>query len=160
MGEEFGLLDADVPPARVVDPGGRDGCRAPLPWESAAGHGWGGAPWLPWPPEPETRNAASLRADETSILHLYRRVLAARRGSAALQRGKLVLLPSCEEALAFRRECREGEVDERVVAVNFRNRSLEFDPGEPLSIQIASDGRGEGEPFRGRLEADQAVILR
>ena len=31
---------------------------------------------------------------------------------------------------------------------------------ESLSIEVASDGRGEGEPFPGRLEADQAVILR
>jgi alpha-glucosidase len=160
MGEEFGLVDAEVPPARVVDPGGRDGCRAPLPWEATAGHGWGAAPWLPWPPEPETRNAASLRADQTSILHLYRRVLAARHSSEALQRGGLMLLPSREEVLAFRRECREADGDARVVAVNFRDRALEFDPGEPLSVEVASDGRGEGERFGGRLDAGQAVILR
>ena len=30
-GEELGLEDAQVPPERVVDPGGRDGCRAPIP---------------------------------------------------------------------------------------------------------------------------------
>ena len=160
MGEELGLVDAEVPPGRVVDPGGRDGCRAPLPWEASAGHGWGAAPWLPWPPEPEMRNAASLRADETSILHLYRRVLAARRSSEALQRGGLTLLPSREEVLAFRRECREADGDARVVAVNFRDRALEFDPGESLSVEVASDGRGEGERFGGRLDAGQAVILR
>jgi alpha-glucosidase len=115
---------------------------------------------LPWPPEPETRNAASLRADESSILHLYRRVLAVRRSSAALQHGGLMLLPSREEVLAFRRECREEEGDAWVVAVNFLDRPLEFDPGEPLSIVVASDGCGEGKPFPGRLEAGQAVVLR
>src|SRR5207249_6133321 len=85
-GEELGLEDADIPPDREVDPGGRDGCRAPVPWDGEAGHGWGTAmePWLPWPPEPERRNAAALRADDGSILHLYRRLLAARRASAAL----------------------------------------------------------------------------
>ena len=31
-----------VPPDRVVDPGGRDGCRAPIPWTSAPTHGWDG----------------------------------------------------------------------------------------------------------------------
>ena len=52
-GEELGLEDAEVPAERVVDPGGRDGCRAPLPWDASAGHGWGeGEPWLPWPPGP------------------------------------------------------------------------------------------------------------
>src|SRR5260221_4217343 len=81
-GEELGLEDAVIPTARVVDPGGRDGCRAPIPWTGAADHGWDVTdPWLPWPPEPELRNAEALRADEGSILHLYRRILAARRAS-------------------------------------------------------------------------------
>ena len=31
-GEELGLEDAVVPDDRVVDPDGRDGCRAPIPW--------------------------------------------------------------------------------------------------------------------------------
>ena len=34
-GEELGLEDAHVPAERVVDPGGRDGCRAPIPWTTA-----------------------------------------------------------------------------------------------------------------------------
>jgi alpha-glucosidase len=52
MGDELGMADAVVPPERVVDPGGRDGCRAPMPWTRAAArhHGWAGEPWLPWPP--------------------------------------------------------------------------------------------------------------
>ena len=31
-GEELGLEDAEIPPERVVDPGGREGCRAPIRW--------------------------------------------------------------------------------------------------------------------------------
>jgi alpha-glucosidase len=34
-GEELGLADAEVPSERVLDPGGRDGCRAPLPWDDS-----------------------------------------------------------------------------------------------------------------------------
>jgi alpha-glucosidase len=50
-GEELGLEDADVPPERRLDPGGRDGCRAPIPWTASGWHGWAsGRPWLPWPP--------------------------------------------------------------------------------------------------------------
>ena len=37
-GEELGLLDAEVPAEARVDPGGRDGSRAPIPWD--APHGW------------------------------------------------------------------------------------------------------------------------
>ena len=55
QGEELGLLDAVIPPERAVDPGGRDGCRAPMPWDGTADHGWptpaGPGPWLPFPPE-------------------------------------------------------------------------------------------------------------
>src|SRR5205823_173889 len=40
-GEELGLLDAEVRPDRQVDPGGRDGPRAPLPWDASPEHGWG-----------------------------------------------------------------------------------------------------------------------
>ncbi len=50
-GEELGLLDADVPEQARVDPGGRDGSRAPIPWDATPAHGWPARPWLPWPPQ-------------------------------------------------------------------------------------------------------------
>src|ERR1700682_4728353 len=52
-GEEFGLEDAKIPASRKVDPGDRDGCRAPIPWDGSPAHGWAGGSeaWLPWPPE-------------------------------------------------------------------------------------------------------------
>src|SRR5204863_3949093 len=72
QGEELGLEDAVVPPERRVDPGARDGCRAPIPWTAAAPHGWQGAqPWLPFPPEPDQRSVEAQRDDPGSIVHLY-----------------------------------------------------------------------------------------
>ena len=76
-GEELGLEDAHVPAERVVDPGGRDGCRAPIPWTAAPDHGWPADPWLPWPPEPGARSVEAQRADDGSMLHLVRAVLGA-----------------------------------------------------------------------------------
>jgi alpha-glucosidase len=90
-GEELGLEDAEVPPDRVVDPGGRDGCRAPIPWTEDPGHGWPAEPWLPWPPEPAARSVATQRADESSFLSFARALLAARRASPALRLGSLAL---------------------------------------------------------------------
>src|SRR5690606_7022767 len=90
-GEELGLEDAVIPAERVVDPGGRDGCRAPVPWTDSPGHGWGSQPWLAFPPEAAARSVARQRGDESSILHLYRRALATRRSCAALRLGSLDL---------------------------------------------------------------------
>ena len=77
QGEELGLEDAVIPAERVVDPGGRDGSRAPMPWAAAPDLGWptapGVEPWLPFPPDAELRNYAVMRDDPGSILHLYRR---------------------------------------------------------------------------------------
>src|SRR5439155_1763940 len=49
QGEELGLEDAAVPPERAVDPGGRDGCRGPIPWDARPEHGWPAPPGVPLP---------------------------------------------------------------------------------------------------------------
>jgi alpha-glucosidase len=156
-GEELGLEDAEVPPERVVDPGGRDGCRAPLPWDASAGHGWGeGDPWLPWPPDPSRRNVAALREDPASILHLYRALLAVRKASPALQVGTQARLEAPDGALVWERTL---DTDRRLVAVNFTEDALAV-PGVAATVEISSDRSGEGEPFSGTLAPDQAVWLR
>jgi len=159
-GEELALEDAVIPTERVVDPGGRDGCRAPLPWDATPGHGWPvDDPWLPWPPDAATRNVATLQADPASVLHLYRRILAARRASAALHAGDLVLLDDLPEGmLGYRRS--SGD-DVRVVLINFTDAAVTIDlPGEPLHVEVSTDVAAEGAPFAGQLAADEAVILR
>jgi len=154
-GEELGLEDAVVPPERVVDPGGRDGCRAPVPWLRAPGHGWGPDPWLPFPPEAAERSAEAQRADPTSILHLYRRLLAARRRSDALRLGHQELLDAPAGVLAWRRRCGD---DERVVLVNMGDAPATV--AATGTVEVASDGRGEGAAFDGVLDVDVAVVLR
>ena len=157
-GEELGLEDAVVPPERVQDPAGRrDGCRAPVPWDGSNAHGWASnAPWLPWPPDAERRNAQRLRRDEHSVLHLYRRLLAARRASPALSLGTQRLLPSVDGVLAWDREA-QGE--RRRLVVSFRDEVLEQPLDGTWTVQIASDGVGEGAPYTGTLAPDQALVL-
>ena len=161
-GEELGLEEATVVPARVVDPGGRDGGRAPMPWEASPGHGWpGGEPWLPWSPDPETRNVEALRADESSIVHLYRRILAARRASPALRTGGYRALdvgPAAGTVLGYERVAGE---DRRVVLVNFGSEPAEVALAGHWAVDVDSDSDGAAGAgaFTGRLGGDQAVLL-
>ncbi len=158
-GEELGLEDAVVGPDQVVDPGGRDGCRAPIPWDGSAVHGWAGHPWLPWPPHADHRNVEALEAEPASILHLYRRLLAARRASPALRLGALEVVPSVDGVLAWTRTFGD---DRRVVAVNFTGAGQAFSPpgGDRWVVEVASDAAGEGGPWGGRMTPDTAVVLR
>ena len=154
-GEELGLADAEIPPARRVDPGGRDGCRAPLPWTAAPAHGWSGeTPWLPWPPEPEVRNVETLQSDPGSILHLYRRLLGLRRESPALRLGTCTPLDAPDGILAYERA---AGGDRRIVLVNFTGQPRAF--AAYGVVALASDGRGEGGAFTGVVPPDGALLL-
>jgi alpha-glucosidase len=153
-GEELGLEDAVIPPDRVVDPGGRDGCRAPLPWDRTDHHGWGPDPWLPFPPDAAARSVAVQREDPGSILHLYRRLLAARRASPALQVGSLELLETPPGTLGWRR-VQDG--DERTVVLNMSDAAVEIALGG--TVEVSSDGSSESQPFSGTLSPDTAVLL-
>ncbi len=157
-GDELGLEDAAVAPEAGVDPGGRDGCRAPLPWDTSPGHGWAAKPWLPWPPEPAARSVEAQREDAGSILHLYRRLLAARRASPALSQGAISVLDRAPEGvLAWARA--QGN-ERRTVAINFTSSAQALALDEDWMVEVASDGAGEGGPWRGQLGPDQAVVLR
>src|SRR5262249_5498916 len=156
-GEELGLEDAVVPSTRAVDPGGRDGCRAPMPWDGGTRHGWASArPWLPWPPDAARRNRQALRDDASSTLQLYRRVLAARRRSRALRLGDFRLQPSPDGVLGWER--RDGD-ERRVVLVNFGSAPVGVPIPGDLRVEVSTHASDEGLPYRGTLAGDQAVIL-
>jgi alpha-glucosidase len=153
-GEELGLEDAEVPPERALDPGGRDGCRAPLPWTADDAHGWAGAePWLPWPPEAGLRNVAAERADEGSVLWLYKRLLAARRASPALRHGTFAWLGSSADVLAYERLAGD---DRRVVLVNQGAAPAAVPLDGDWHVELSSDGASTPTA----LAADAAVVLR
>ena len=135
-GEELGLEDAVVPPRLARDPGGRDGCRAPIPWTPTPPHGWDGAtPWLPFPPDPGHLNAATESSDDGSMLAFYRRLLAVRRSSPALTRGSLERLDMPEGVLAYTR-CAGGE--RCTVVVNFRDTDVVLDLDGGVTIPAES----------------------
>jgi alpha-glucosidase len=162
-GEELGLLDTDVPTEQQQDPSGqRDGCRAPIPWNASADHGWAGSEtWLPFPPESDTRNAASQRSSPGSIGALYRAVLAARRSSPALRLGAQALLDTPEGVVGWERRHDDGH---RVVLVNMTDGEVSVavpppDAGSGWVAEVWSTTATAGE-WTGALPPHGAVVLR
>src|SRR5690606_33255316 len=95
--------------------------------------------------------------DEGSILHLYRRLLAARKASRALRLGEWEDLESPAEVLVYRRYSAE---DERIVCINFSEQPQSLHLNGDWVIEVAGDGAGDGQRFDGRLGADQATVLK
>jgi len=163
QGEELGLAEADVPDGRRVDPGGRDGCRAPVPWDASPDHGWpvraGADTWLPMAPEADLRNRVTEAGDPRSVLHLYRRAIAVRRASPALVRGSFSLQDAPDGVLAFRRGHRGDTVD---VLVNFTGTMVDLDDPTVVGAEVllASDDPALTDGFDGLLGPDQAVVVR
>jgi alpha-glucosidase len=114
QGEELGLPEVDLRRDQLRDPvgdlyypiaKGRDGCRTPMPWNAdAANFGFSaGTPWLP-PGEAHKPLAVSRQeSDPDSTLNTARRLLAARRESAALRLGAIEPLDAPAPVLAFDR---------------------------------------------------------
>jgi alpha-glucosidase len=157
QGEELGLLDAVVEPDRQLDPVGRDGCRAPIPWTRAADHAWGPTPRLPLPPESDNRSVEAARADPSSILHLYQRLLSVRHGSPALQLGSMTRLVDLPDGvIGWDRVLGD---DRRRVFVSFSPSQLPAEVADGWLVELSSTGADEGASFDGSLGADHAVIL-
>jgi alpha-glucosidase len=138
-GDELGLEDAEIPPDRVVDPGGRDGCRAPIPWAAGEGHGWSADPWLPWPPNPSQRSVETQRGDPRSMLTLSRAALDLRRASPALRVGTIELLDDAPGGvLAYERAAGE---DRRRVWINFGPRPAALPQGWRAQLRTDDSDR-------------------
>src|SRR5207244_152731 len=94
-------------------------------------------------------------------LALYRRLLAERRGSAALQRGSLVLDAPVDGVVGFARS--DGD-DHRRVLVNFTDQPVAVMPaGTDASgsiVAVSTHRDHEGAAFTGTLAPDEAVVLR
>jgi alpha-glucosidase len=97
-GDEIGMADVPIPveqqqdPFGLREPGfGRDPCRTPMQWTPGPNAGFSvpDTPklWLPLASDYQTVNVERQLADPTSILNLYRRLLAYRRATPALQAG-------------------------------------------------------------------------
>ncbi len=168
-GDELGLSDVQMPPAQVQDPRelrepglglGRDPVRTPMPWDGNENAGFSTAPpWLPLNVDWPHRNVAGM-TESTSILALYRRLLAVRRAHPALAIGDFALLDSAGDVLAYER--RHG-TQRLIVALNFGTDAQRLElpgwasNGRPILSTIAEAALIEDGALL--LQADEGVIL-
>lgn len=158
-GEELGLENAIVPDDRVVDPDGRDGCRAPIPWtadgDTEAGHGWPERPWLPFPTNASTHAADAQVGVAGSMYSLYRRLLELRHDHAVLRSGAIEFSPLDGDVMRFDRRLGDDHV---VVLVNFGEHPVpwpqQFADG---SVLLSTDGSRT--TVGGDLGPDEAVVV-
>jgi alpha-glucosidase len=165
-GDEIGMRDVPIPPARVQDPWernvpglglGRDPERTPMQWDASAGAGFtAGEPWLPLADDWRESNVAAQRDDPASMLALYRRLIALRRREPALSVGGYTPVEAVGDLLAY---LRHDGVRRFLVVLNLGPGPAELEPGGlpdggSLDGRIAistSLGR-EGDPVRDAVE--------
>jgi alpha-glucosidase len=160
QGEELGLPEVtDIPEEQLADPiwirsggteRGRDGCRVPLPWSTAAGtFGFGPdnsrATWLPQPANWGALSVESELADPQSMLQLYRAALRIRR-LWPVSDDRIRWLASPPGTLIFTTS------SGRIVAVNAGNDPLDLSPYGSRPVLST-------EPVGSTLPADAAVWL-
>lgn len=130
-GDEIGMVDVPIPPEGKQDPWerrvpgmGRDPCRTPMQWGPQTNAGFSSpdaaAPWLPLAADYREANVEVQLADPRSTLNLYRRLLACRQKTPALQRGSYRALNDVpEDCYVF---LRETEAHRVLIALNFSDR--------------------------------------
>jgi alpha-glucosidase len=154
QGDELGLPDGHVPFERLQDPyaiaayeggAGRDGARTPMPWTDAAPMGGftvAADAWLPMDPAHLPLSIARQEADAGSMLRFTRRLLAVRKGSAALKAGVARSLATPDNVLGFEREA-DGERVLCLFELGGAEATLELEaPGEPLLMSEGSSVSG------------------
>ncbi|HEY0068411.1 MAG TPA: alpha-amylase family glycosyl hydrolase [Chloroflexia bacterium] len=172
-GDELTMLDVDIPPEMVQDPQelgkpglglGRDPERSPMQWDSSPNAGFTtGKPWLPTAPDYTLYNVAAEREDPTSMLMLFRQLLALRRASPALSVGGYTDVPSdAPDIFSFMRE-HEGE--RLLVVLNFSHEARVFsmqssDAVAEVALSTVPGRSGQVDLANVELAADEGVVLR
>ena len=171
-GDEIGMRDVPIPPERVQDPFeknvpgkglGRDPERTPMQWSAAPGAGFTtGEPWLPIAEDFGQVNVEAQRDDPRSILTLYRRLIALRRGEPALEVGSYEPVEAEGDVLAYVRRGADGAF---LVALNLGPRPLVLrrasgSAGGTVALSTHLDREGERVAREIELRGDEGVIVR
>ncbi|GIG27790.1 glycoside hydrolase family 13 protein [Cellulomonas marina] len=98
---------------------GRDNARTPMHWDGSDHAGFTtGEPWIAVQPNHDAVNAEAARADEHSVFHHYRRLIAQRHAEPVVALGDFtMLLLDDEQVYAFTRTLTTDAGDETVLVV-------------------------------------------
>ena len=122
-----------------------------MQWSAGANAGFSQAePWLPLAGDFRDANVQNQRPDATSMLNLYRRLIALRRSRKALVQGCYQPIPASDDLLLFVR----SHGDERLlVALNMGEAPVHL-PATRLAgaVLLSSGGDREGESVADAFE--------
>jgi alpha-glucosidase len=147
-GEEIGMRNIPVrKKSEVKDPigktywpffKGRDGCRAPMQWNSEVNGGFSDTvPWLPVHQDYAGRNVKQQISDPDSLLNFFKKLIAIRRSEPALQKGDFTpLVEDPRRILAYQRTYANDRI---VVILNFSSRELSFMLPEGNWLSMVAD---------------------
>jgi glycosidase len=172
-GDEIGMTDVPIPLDRQQDPWriegsmemGRDPARTPMQWNAAPNAGFSPPTtpelWLPFAADFATVNVERQLAQPSSMLNLYRRLLAYRKATPALQRGSYRGLDDAPEGCFL--FTREAEGQRVLVALNFssqeRRLSLPALGGGSIVVSTELDRAGPVDLTNAVLRAEEGVIV-
>jgi alpha-glucosidase len=171
-GDELGMEDVPVAAELVQDPWeknvpglgfGRDPVRTPMQWDGSRNGGFSTlAPWLPLSPDYGQINAAAQKNDPSSMLSLYKSLLALRRKEPALHAGNYVPVHLEGNLLAYIRQSGDSRL---LIVLNLGHAPALFKvPGiHPAGEIVASThpdrhGTRAGEEIA--LNGDEGIVVR
>lgn len=144
-GDEIGMMDVPIPAHLRQDPYGqrvpgmsRDPCRTPMQWQDAPNASFSSPEtpvlWLPLADDHHAVNVQDELANPTSMLNLYRRLLAYRKAHPVLQRGDYQPVdPTPADCFVYLRHIKG--VKRMLVALNFSS--------EEVHLNLPQFGTGE-----------------
>lgn len=171
-GDELGMKDVVIPPAKVQDPHeknipglglGRDPERTPMLWNAEKHAGFTtGTPWLPVGRTYRGINAGVQATDDTSMLCFYKRLIRLRNAQPALHSGSFRRLDTEGTALVYVR--RQGNA-RWLIALNLGTRRTTVRLADPVLratvvLGTHSDAEGKQLTHRFRLRGSEGMVAR
>ena len=124
-----------------------------MPWDGSASAGFTmGRPWLPLGADHKEVSVATLEKEETSILHLYRKLIDLRRSRPSLVSGRMQSISTDSGVLRYERR---GHADRILVLLNMSANSVRMTVESGTILASTSFDR-DGQKVNGTIEMNAA----